>query len=128
MNGSYTQHQQLMIRTQLLLQEKIAGARLFPRVVGTFKFIKGDGFIEVGIPGQADAVCYFPVTIENFTFPLFAEIEFKTGNAKQQKNQKIWEKYISSLGGLYIVARNEHDTVNQVLTFRDSFIKKMGQL
>jgi hypothetical protein len=126
MKGSYQAHQQLLIRTQLAIQKAIPEARLFPRHVGLF-YTKNKVPISIGMKGQADAVVYFSVTVGNFTLPLFCEIEFKTGNSTQSKEQKLWGKFISSLGGLYIVARNEEDTVNQLLTFRDSIVKKMGQ-
>jgi hypothetical protein len=124
--GSYQEHQQLLIRTQLAIQKAIPEARLFPRHVGLF-YTKNGTPISIGIKGQADAICYFPVNFNGVTFSLFVEIEFKTGNAVQTKEQKVWEKFIISLGGLYIVARSEDDTVNQILTFRDSLLKKMGQ-
>lgn len=39
------------------------------------------------------------------------EIEVKTGNASQQKNQKIFEKNIKMWGGIYLVARSESDAL-----------------
>lgn len=120
-----SEHQQLMIRTQLLGQQKIEGFRLFPRVVGTYRHLKGDGVIKIGIPGQADAQAWLPIKIGNLTIPLVIEIEFKIGADRQRKEQVVWETFISSLGGLYIVARNEHDTINQIITYRDLIIKKL---
>ena len=42
------------------------------------------------------------------------EIEVKTGNAKQSKDQKKWEKFITNLDGIYIVARNLEQTVAEL--------------
>ena len=39
------------------------------------------------------------------------EIEIKTGNARQSKAQKAWEKFIKEMGGVYVLAREPDQTI-----------------
>ena len=42
------------------------------------------------------------------------EIEIKTGTGRQSKAQKVWEKFIQNMGGIYIVAREPDQTINEL--------------
>lgn len=56
---------------------------------------------------QTDGPAYIPST-------LIIEIEFKTGNAKQSKEQKAWQAFCESMGVLYILCRDKEDVSKQI--------------
>ncbi len=115
------------------MQKKVKGVRLFPQLVGKFynrrilnylysiKFIPVNIAIliakfltTVGIKGQADINGIMKVGPTGIRL----EIEIKTGDAVQSKEQKNWQKMITNLGGIYIVARCEKQAVKDLLEAR----------
>lgn len=96
-------------------QEAFPDARFFTRHVGLFLTLRGVK-IMIGEKGQADLWMLLPIRmIEARTQKLFSEflvhveIEVKSGNATQNKDQKKWGELITSMGGLYIVVRKPED-------------------
>lgn len=85
------------------LQEKIHDARIFFRDVGVFRTMDGSRVVRMGVAGQADLYVLAPCEVTGKI--LYIEIEVKTEKGRQSKDQKVWEKFIEGMGGLYLVAR-----------------------
>jgi len=107
---TYADHQELLQRAFLAFQQEFPLGRVFPRHVGLFK-TQRDTRIQIGMKGQADAWGWVPV---HGMHPLHFEVECKTGNAVQMKDQKLWESCYKSAGGLYILLREENDLLNEI--------------
>lgn len=58
--------------------------------------------IRFGLPGSSDVIGLMPGG-------RMICVEIKTGKAVQKKEQKNFEEMIRSLGGIYIVVREEND-------------------
>jgi hypothetical protein len=110
MKGSTQAHQRLMQETFLMFSKHFPHGRIFPRQVGLFLTQNGSP-IQIGMPGMADAYALLPVN----NYLVHIEIEFKSGAAKQNPKQKIWEKLIIDLNGLYILVREPQDIVTEIL-------------
>lgn len=85
----------------MLVSKEMPSLELFERHVGTFKTMN-DQYIKINHKGMADA--YGLITVKNILVHI--EIEFKTGKAKQTKEQKAWQRYIELKKGVYIVVRD----------------------
>ena len=109
MKGSYKEHQKLLQTFFLQFQESFPKARIFQRHVGLFLTQNGSP-INIGSKGQADAWAYVP-TIHGM---IALEFEFKSGSAKQTKEQKNWENVIKEMGGHYFVVTNPAVTMLEV--------------
>ncbi len=80
--------------------------RVWPVIVGKFRLLRDpDIIVSVGRAGQADISGL--ITVHGVGRRL--EIEVKTGNATQTKEQKNFQAMILKLGGEYIVARSIED-------------------
>lgn len=55
-------------------------------------------FITFGLKGSSDIIGVYK--------GLFLAIEIKTGNATQSKQQKVFEKMICNMGGIYVLIRD----------------------
>lgn len=118
--GSYKEHQDILENCALLVQKQWPDSFFIERHVGLFLTMSGNK-IQVGTPGQADAYILLPVAIGSIRFHIHIETEIKSGQGKQSKKQKEWEKEINSRGGLYILVRKPEDIVSTIL-------KKYGEL
>lgn len=103
--GKYQQHQNKLKQIILHLQKAFPKIRFFERHVGMFKTLHGNP-IRINKPGMADLWGLYPTDYGL----IHIEIEVKTGNARQNKDQKIWEQFITGMGGIYIVAREPEET------------------
>lgn len=101
--SNYKNHQNLIKKFKLEVYEQIPEIRVFDRHVGLFYNKKGTP-IRINKPGMADCYALIPTKYGL----IHAEYEFKTGCAKQTKEQKHWESFIRSLGGIYIIVREEY--------------------
>lgn len=132
--GSYAEHQEILGRAFLHFQEHFPQGRIFTRHTGKFinmRFIDELNacrhdlhrilhaiknfkrfLISISIPGQADSYITLPVRGEL----VHIEVEVKSGDAVQSKEQKAWEAAITEQGGLYILVRNPEDIVNAIKT------------
>ena len=108
------QHQELLQKTALLVQQTFPDSFFIPRTIGLFKTIN-DHNIMIGKKGQADAYIMLPVMAGNIRFQIHIEVEFKTGKASQTNDQKSWEKEITERSGLYIIARKQQDVIDSIL-------------
>jgi len=130
MKGSTVQHQNLLKRSKLLISKEMPEARIFDRIVGKFiliRFIQDvisckmelkdwkKYMISINKKGMADAYCL--INIKNL-FQIHIEIEYKSGQATQSIEQKIWEHFIVKFGGKYIVCRNEFELLESLKTYK----------
>ena len=120
---SHQRHARLVKLVRKDYQKNHPGSRLFPNNSGVAwqgNAISGAGKVELfnprpvfyGIPepehkngaeksGGADLLGW---TIKN-NIPIFTSVECKTGNARLQKNQKIFRNMIKKINGIYYTAR-----------------------
>ena len=107
--GSYAEHQNIVQRIGLALLVTFGMNEVmwFERHVGLFYTKRGTP-IRIGIKGQADI--YFVIKVNGY--PCHVEVEVKSGDAIQSKEQKAFQKAILNIGGLYIVARSAEDVIN----------------
>ncbi len=96
----YQIHQELLDQVMIELQKKYPNGRFFSRAVGLF-YTKNGSPVKVGYPGQAD--------IWGIDQSRHFEIEIKTGQARQSKSQKKWQKICDELGIIYKVIRSTKD-------------------
>jgi hypothetical protein len=107
--NKYAEHQRLLQETILFTQQKFPKIRIFQRHVGLF-YTANNTPIKINQPGMADAWGWLPLS----EYTLIIEIEFKTGNAKQSKEQKAWQAFCHSMGVLYILCRDKEDVSKQI--------------
>lgn len=103
--NKYKNHQKLLKQSLSALQKALPNARLFERHVGLFKTMSGTP-IKINQKGMADA--YGIINGQHF------ELEFKTGNAKQTKEQKNWQKLCEKIGVKYYIIRKIED-IEQII-------------
>lgn len=127
---SYKKHQNLIKRFRIDIQKEIKGSRLFDRHVGKFfnyrlmesvfnwfkagcqgglkelKKIFFSHLTAINDSGMAD--CYLLIPTKYGL--IHVELEFKTGNAKQTKEQKTWEAFIKRNNGIYMIIREDYHT------------------
>jgi len=82
---------------------------LFERHVGQF-FTFDNRPIKINKKGMADM--YGLIKTDNGLIHI--EIEIKSGKGVQTKEQKVWQKFIESMNGLYIVGREPEQVENEV--------------
>lgn len=117
----HERHARLVKLVRRTYQKENFGSRLFPNTSGMawqgdFVNVAGGVFlrharpIRFGIPepreggsgsGGADLI---GATIVN-GWPVFTAVECKTKNARLQKNQKAFRRWVQSISGIYVVAR-----------------------
>ena len=100
----YKEHQILIKKFKLQAAKELPDLRLFDRHVGTF-FTHQNRPIKINRKGMAD--CYGLLKTECGLIHI--ELEFKTGKARQTYEQKMWQDFIKSMNGLYIVVREDID-------------------
>jgi len=94
----YKQHQKLLENVIISIQKKYPKARLFSRHVGTFRFLRSEGVVKINKKGMAD--------IWGLHNGNHFEIEIKSGEARQTKEQKQWENIVTECGSKYFVIRS----------------------
>lgn len=99
----YKEHEKLLRNWLLNAQKKYPNGVFLKRDVGMF-LTKNGRPIKIGMNGQADVYGFIPYGEHT----LWIEVEFKTLKAKQTKEQKKWERIVSSKNGLYVVVRHEN--------------------
>ena len=98
----YKQHQNLIQQFKLQVIKEIPNLHLFDRHVGLF-YTKNNVPLKIGLNGQADLYGLY----NNGKQLIHIEIEAKTGNAKQSKEQKNWQAFIEKNNGIYILLKND---------------------
>lgn len=115
----YKRHQNLIKKFKIDLIKEIPSIRIFDNHVGLF-YTKNNTPIKIGINGQADCFALFP-SIHGL---LYISLEFKTGNARQSKDQKNWQKFIEKNNGIYMIIRDDYysqiEDLKKRLNWQDS--------
>jgi len=120
MTDRYFEHQELIKRFKLLCAKQIPNIRIFDRTVGKFYAKRvNDGmvkYIPMSINRKGMADCYGLLETDNGLMHL--EFEFKSSlKAKQTPAQITWQQFIESMGGLYLVVRNENIGIKDIREF-----------
>jgi hypothetical protein len=102
--GSYKAHQELIQRFKRVSIKEIPNLHLFDRHVGLF-FTQRLSKVQIGMRGQADVYGL----LNSKLGLIHIEIEFKSGQAKQSKDQKNWQTFIEKNNGFYFLVRDEND-------------------
>jgi len=118
--NNYHNHQELIKRFKLLATRELPQMRIFDRTVGLFyaKRING-GIIDytpisINKKGMADAYALYNAGQYGL---IHIEIEFKTGKAVQNEDQKIWENFINNMNGFYLLIRDEKQGIKNIKDF-----------
>jgi len=114
--GSYREHQNILRKFKVIACQEFPMMRVFDRHVGTFKTMT-DQMIKINQKGMADAYAIYSTKYGL----IHIEIECKSGNAKQSKDQKNWQRFIESLGGIYILLRDVDNAISELK-------RKVGEL
>ena len=80
--------------------------RVWPNNTGVGRDMSGERIIRFGLKGSPDIIGIYK--------GLFLGIEVKTGNAKQSKDQKNFQRMVDMVGGLYVLCRDTN--VEQIET------------
>lgn len=67
----------------------------------------GERFIRFGVKGAADITGLLKGGVR-------LEVEVKTGSARQTPHQVEYQKMIEAMGGIYLVARDGEEFINQL--------------
>lgn len=102
MANRYHAHQVLIKRFKLEVGKQIPNIRIFDNTVGLF-YTKNRTPVKIGVNGMSDCVGYY----KTGNGIMMLSFEFKTGKAIQSKDQKMWEEFIVSYGGLYLIVRED---------------------
>lgn len=99
--GSYKQHQAL-VRKALIELSKL-GCRAWQNQTGMGRSMDNTRVIRFGLPGSSDILGIIPPAGR------LLAVEVKTGQGQQTKEQRQFQEMVQSLGGIYIVVREEHE-------------------
>lgn len=105
MANRYKNHELLLNQVLNALQKRFPQGRFFKRHVGVFRFLRSNGIIKINLKGMSD--------LWGLVNGRHIEVEIKSGNAKQTKDQKKWEKTMHELDCEYYVVRSVED-VNKI--------------
>lgn len=83
--------------------------RMFDRHVGLL-YTRNGTPMQINKKGMADQ---WAVVKTEFGL-IHLEIETKSGKAVQTKDQKEWQMFIESMGGIYILARCANDIIKTI--------------
>ena len=112
-SNKYNAHQVLLKRFKLELQNTIPNIRIFDRHVGMF-FTKRGTPLKINTKGMADLWALVPSNLGL----IHIEMEVKSGKSKQSPNQITWEKFIQSMGGLYVIVNDDYFiAINKILNY-----------
>lgn len=118
--SNYRTHQNLIAKFLNELQKRFPKIRVFQRHVGLF-YTKNGTPIRINTPGMSDLWAVYP-TQHGL---LHIEYEAKSGASKQSKEQKVWQKFIESNNGLYIIVNDDY---NIAIDKTGEFLKSGGHL
>lgn len=114
-----SKHDLLMQQHHLLLQSEYPDSRFFRRDTGMFYTFRNTP-IRIGIPGMADSWGIIKIN----KFLIHVEIEYKIGKDSQSKEQKNWQQQIESLGGIYLLVKDDPTAAMEILRIR---IKELSE-
>lgn len=104
---------------QLLLGvNSIPGVRAWKNQVGVARSMDDDErIISFGLKGSGDIT---GIMLCKSRIGARLEIDAKIGRDKLSDEQKNFKRMITALGGLYIEARNKHETIDLIMSFMHS--------
>lgn len=114
LNQSYLNEHTELVEQILVAICKFREVRAWKAQSGVFRRLHDEGVVRVGVPGIADITGIISIQIAGYIIGLRLEIEVKTGNAVQRKEQKAFESVIMDRGGLYIVGRSIQEVVDMI--------------
>jgi predicted TIM-barrel fold metal-dependent hydrolase len=92
-------------RTLLALQMRWPKGLFYRRNVGA-AILPSGRFVRFGYAGMAD--------IAGVVDSISVEVETKTGDERQRKEQRGWQAAVERAGGVYVLARTPEEAVEQV--------------
>lgn len=99
----------------------IAGYCVWPINTGALKTATG-GFVRFGKKGGGDITGILPVMWHEKLFGVHLELEGKTGDAVQNKNQKIHQKFVvEKNGGIYIVFHSVEESIESMAAVKEYY-------
>jgi hypothetical protein len=101
--SKYQDHQNLLKRFKIAAQKEFPKIRFFDRHVGLFYTSYGEP-VKINKPGMSDFYALYPSKYGL----IHLEYEVKSGNSKQSKSQKNWQKFITENGGAYILIFDDY--------------------
>lgn len=120
----YAKHQELVKKFKLLVTKEAPFMRVFDRTTGVFYAKRVNGGVitydpvTINSPGMADA---YAIVRTRFGFSVHIEIEFKTGNARQSKEQLAWQNYIDNMANSkYFLVRDAKEGIEEIKTYLNS--------
>lgn len=95
---------QILVNDLILAFGSRSDCRIWKQINGVFRDFHSQRIVRVGLNGAADlnGICANGRRLE---------IEAKTGNAKQSKEQICFQKMIEKFNGIYIVARDVESAI-----------------
>lgn len=81
--------------------------RVWPNNTGVGRDMSGERIIRFGLKGSSDIIGIYK--------GLFLGIEVKTGNAVQSKDQKNFQSMLESMGGIYILCKNNVEQIDMLV-------------
>jgi len=107
--NKYRAHQNLLNQIKLAVQGEFPNIRMFDRHVGMFYTAHGTP-VKINKKGMADLYAL----VDTVTGLIHVEIEIKSGQARQSKDQKKWQSRIELMGGLYILGRSSDQVIDEL--------------
>lgn len=103
-----TEAHQKLVQEILLKIGSHPQIRLWPRVVGKFRYLYQPGIVKINIVGEPD--------LDGIISPHGRRlgIECKSGGGILSKDQILYKAMIEKFGGIYIVARDSTQTLQEL--------------
>lgn len=106
------------IQNDILIALSEAGYLSQRQHVGTFRAMRSNAMIKVGVVGMADIAAVVPVTITpdmvGSVIGAYVEIEVKTLTGTQRQAQQLRELAVNKRGGKYIIARSPSEALDKI--------------
>lgn len=116
MANRYKAHQDLIGRFKLLTTKNMPEFRVFDRIVGQFLTLRGTRII-IGNKGACDQYGVYSLSVSDLIVPIHFELESKSGNAKLEPDQIIWQKFCKKRSIPHIIMRDEHQAINEIKSY-----------
>lgn len=104
----YKAHQNLLSKFMLGLQKTYPLIRMFPRHVGLF-YTRNGAPVKINRVGMADLWAIYPA----HDTMIHLEYEIKSNSGRQTKEQKIWQNFVESNNGLYLIVNDDYNIAIQ---------------
>lgn len=106
------------IQNEILIALSESGYLANRQHVGTFRAMRSNAMIKVGVVGMADIAAVVPVTITpdmvGQQIGAYVEIEVKTLTGTQRQAQKLRELAVNKHAAKYIIARSPAEALDKI--------------